>query len=135
MSKKKIYLATPVNGRKEKTLAEKMKAARKRIVEMQEQLKKFYPDATFRCSFDIIGLVLDQPLTEAEIMGACVRMVMESDMIVLDDGWECSQGCTVERFVAMQYGKQVYTMQRFRLKEKLDEQIEHWKQEKKPSLF
>ena len=122
MAKKmKIYLASPVNGRKEKTLKEKQKAARKRIGEMQEQLKKIYPDGTFRCSFDIIGLVLDQQLTEAEIMGRCVQMVMESDMVILDDGWESSQGCTVERFVAWEYGKKVDTLNHIKLKEKLNQ--------------
>ncbi len=119
--KMKIYLASPVNGRKEKTLKEKMKAALKRIRDMQEYVSKLYPDDTFRCSFDIVGLVLDQQLTEAEIMGRCVQMVMESDMVILDDGWESSQGCTVERFVAMQYGKQVDTLNHIKLREKLNQ--------------
>jgi hypothetical protein len=42
-------------------------------------------------------------------------------MIVLDDGWECSQGCTVEHYVAMQYGKQVKTINSFKLNEVLKE--------------
>ena len=115
----KIYLATPVNGRKEKTLEQKMKAAWERIGEMQKYMMQRYPDAVFRCSFDIVGMVLDQPLTESEIMGKCVQMVMECDMIVLDDGWENSSGCTVERFVAMQYGKKVQTMNYFKMKDKI----------------
>ena len=115
----KIYLATPVNGRKEKTLEQKMKAAWERIGEMQKYMMQFYPDAVFRCSFDIVGMVLDQPMTESEIMGKCVQMVMECDMIVLDDGWENSSGCTVERFVAYVYGKKVHTMNYFKLKDKI----------------
>jgi nucleoside 2-deoxyribosyltransferase len=123
----KIYLATPVNGRKEKTLHEKMKAALANIQAMAKIVIKAYPDAEFMSSFeipDIRALVNNHPValpTEARIMGECVCMVMEADMIVLDDGWECSQGCTVERFVAMQYGKQVKTINSFKLNEVLKE--------------
>lgn len=117
----KIYLATPVNGRKEKTLAEKTRAARKRIGEMQEHLKKLYPDAIFRCSFDIVGLVLDQPLTEAEIMGRCVQMVMESDLVIMDENWRDSRGCWVEQTVAQQYGIRIESFARLLLMEKIKE--------------
>jgi nucleoside 2-deoxyribosyltransferase len=123
----KIYLATPVNGRKEKTLHEKMKAALANIQAMAKIVIKAYPDAEFMSSFeipDIRALVNNHPValpSEARIMGECVCMVMEADMIVLDDGWECSQGCTVERFVAMQYGKQVKTINSFKLNEVLKE--------------
>lgn len=122
MAKKmKIYLASPVNGRKEKTLKEKQKAAMKRIDEMADYLVKFYPDAEFMSSFNIIGVKYHvDDLSEAVIMGACVRMVMESDMVILDDGWERSKGCTVERFVAWEYGKKVETLNHIKLKEKLD---------------
>ena len=121
-----IYLATPVNGRKEKTLLGKMKAARERILEMQLFLRSYFPGDNFWSSYDISAVflfVIEQNnmlmMNEAGIMGECVRMVMECDMIVLDDGWECSQGCTVERFVAMQYGKQVKTINSFKLTEQL----------------
>ena len=121
----KIYLATPVNARKEETLHEKMKAALVNIQAMARIVIKAYPDAEFMSSFEIPAirvLVNNHPVvlpSEARIMGECVRMVMEADMIVLDDGWECSQGCTVERFVAMQYGKQVKTINSFKLNEVL----------------
>ena len=126
----KIYLATPVNARKEKTIRAKMKAALKNAQEMAAIILKAYPevkmtDMEFVASFDIEvirAFVNDHDValpSEAEIMGECVRMVMEADMIVLDDGWECSQGCTVERFVAMQYGKQVKTINSFKLAEQL----------------
>lgn len=122
---KKIYLATPVNGRKEKTLREKMKGALAQVQKMARYIIKQYPDAEFLSSFEIPivrAFVNDHDVvlfSEAKIMGECVRMVMECDMIVLDDGWECSQGCTVERFVAMQYGKQVKTINSFKLAEQL----------------
>lgn len=113
----KIYLASPVNGRKEKTLKEKQKAAMKRIDEMADYLVKVYPYAEFINPVRKIFWVSER---ETWIMGMCVTMVMESDIVILDDGWESSQGCTVERFVALQYGKQVYTFNHFKLKEKLD---------------
>ena len=113
----KIYLATPVNGRKEKTMRDKQRAAYKRIVEMSVYLHKRFPDADFVSSFDYVkpGVILSEPV----IMGHCVQLVMECDMIVLDDGWENSSGCTVERFVAMQYGKKVQTMNYFKIKDKI----------------
>lgn len=121
----KIYLATPVNGRKEKTYATKHSGALKRIQEMAKYIRTQFPDVEFMSSFDIHSVrrmirypEYPKPL-ESEVMGECVRMVMEADMIVLDDGWECSQGCTVERFVAMQYGKQVKTINSFKLAEQL----------------
>lgn len=117
----KIYLATPVNGRKEKTLEQKMKAAYQRIREMEEHVGKWYPDAEMYSSFRIVGLALGQKLEESEVMGACVRMVMDCDMIILDDGWEDSRGCCVERFVAVQYDKKVKTMNYLMMKEKLNE--------------
>ena len=119
--RQKIYLATPVNARKETTLLEKQKAAFKRIADMKIYLRNWYPEAEFLSVFDIGTIEEIMMLSEPLIMGQCVEMVMCSDIIILDDGWGESNGCLVERFVADQYGKQVYTMQRFRLKEKLKE--------------
>ena len=112
----KIYLATPVNGRNEKTLREKMKAAYERIQHMKEQLRKEYHDARFCSSFDIEGIRLymyDEalaPIPEPVIMGKCVRMVLESDLVVLDEDWMQSKGCRLEDFVASLYGKQIRTI-------------------------
>lgn len=117
----KIYLATPVNARKEKTLGDKRRAAYARMVEMKYFMQRFYPDAEYHSSFDEdIAPLGCYNWTEAFIMGCCVTCVMLCDMIILDDGWENSKGCTVERFVAMQYGKQVRTFNSFVLKEKLN---------------
>ena len=113
---KRIYLATPVNARKEKTMHTKLTAACKRVDEMQFYLAGIFPDAEFTSVFD--SCVIAE--SEATIMGWCVETVMSCDMIVLDDGWENSKGCTVERFVAMQYGKQVRTFNSFLLKDKLN---------------
>lgn len=113
----KIYIATPVNGRKEKTMQQKSEAAYKRILEMREYITKYFRDADFYYSF-LLRQAFDF-MSEAEIMGSCVSMVMECDMIVLDDGWESSRGCTIERYVAMQYGKQIRTINWFKLQEVL----------------
>ena len=113
-----IYLATPVNGRREATMSEKIKAANSRIEEMKQYLRKWYPDAVFWSSFDVIPYIGN--LTEADIMGECVKKVMECDMIILDKLWYDSRGCSVERFVAEQYNKVVKTMISFTLKDKLN---------------
>lgn len=113
----KIYLATPVNGRKEKTLEAKQHAALKRIEEMKVYLRNRFQGASFKSSFDFVDP--GEEIDESVIMGHCICTVMECDMIVLDDGWENSKGCTVERFVAMQYGKKVQTMNYFLMKDKI----------------
>lgn len=120
--RQRIYLATPVNGRKEPTLLEKQKAAYKRIEEMKEYLCQWYPDAEFWSSVGNI-VIARKGLADREpdIMGRCVAMVMDCDIVILDYGWQDSRGCRVERYVADQYDKEVYTMTRFRLKEKLKE--------------
>ena len=51
-----IYIATPVNGRKEKTLAEKRAAAYERVKEMAEYLRRRYPDALFVSGFTVYPL-------------------------------------------------------------------------------
>ena len=117
---KKIYLATPVNGRKEPTLREKEIAAYNRILEMRVYLRQWYPEAEFYYVFNLLFSDTLENLPESHIMGACVEAVMKCDIIILDDGWEDSNGCNVERYVADRYGKQVYTMKRFMLKEKLE---------------
>lgn len=118
----KIYLATPVNGRKEKTLVEKQLAAERRIDEMADFMMKLYPDAEFMSIFNIIGVkyhLID--LSEAIIMGACVRMVMESDLVVMDENWRDSRGCWVEQTVAQQYGIRIESYARLQLMEKIKE--------------
>ena len=117
MEKKiKIYLATPVNGRKEGTLEEKQEAAQARINEMADYMRRFYPDAEFMSSFDIFELKYGiGNISEAIIMGVCVRMVIESDLVIFDDGWENSNGCNVEHYVAMKYGKQIEIIDKYKM--------------------
>ena len=113
----KIYLATPVNGRKEKTLKAKQIAAMQRVEIMASMCRRWYRDAEFTSAFDYVEPGVIMP--ESVIMGHCVKMVMECDMIILDDGWETSQGCSVERFVAMQYGKKVKTLNYLKIMDKI----------------
>lgn len=105
----KIYIATPVNARKEETLEEKRLAAYYRMCEIRKQIHAKLTDAEFHSSFDEhiapINNVCWKP--ESIIMGECVTEVMKCDMIVLDWDWACSKGCMVEKFTAIQYNKVV----------------------------
>lgn len=122
---KKVYIATPVNGRKEVTLTEKRKAAYDRIKEIEYIISKSVNGAEFaefHSSFDGDIAPLNVELTkkmfgyelpsEAVIMGRCVQRVMECDMVVLDLGWEKSKGCRVEHQTAVVYEKEVYVIER-----------------------
>lgn len=114
MTKFKIYIATPVNGRKEETIEGKRAAAHLRVMELKKSLAVRYPDAEFHSSFDNDIAPLDIMLTkrmygiglspEAVIMGKCVQRVMECDMVVLDYGWNKSKGCRLENATANIYG-------------------------------
>lgn len=117
---KKVYIATPVNGRSEATIEEKRKAAYQRVCHVKVALKRMMPDAEFHSSFDDDIAPIDVGLTkrmygwtlpsEAVIMGKCVQRVMECDAIVMDVGWLKSTGCRIERKVAMSYGKEIYRL-------------------------
>ena len=107
----KIYIATPVNARKEKTLQAKLAAALKRVNELTRMVKAHLPKANVCSVFNTIVVRKNgQPVSEDKIMGACVRMVMECDIILMDNGWGDSHGCKVERFTAQEYGKEIWTL-------------------------
>ena len=111
----KIYIATPVNGRKEKTLEGKRAAAYRRVCEVKKILLERYPDAEVHSSFDSNIAPMDAAQlkrmyggmpTEAQVMGKCVQCVMECDLLCLDYGWSQSRGCKTEFDVAYHYGIQ-----------------------------
>ena len=105
----KLYISTPINARSEATFQEKYEAARTRVEEMKEQLPSIYQEC-----YDIVSSFDLNPLgtyTEAEAMGRCIQAVMESDAILLDDGWTLSQGCCLEFRTAEIYNKIIYTIQ------------------------
>lgn len=113
----KIYIATPVNARKEATLEEKRKAAHERVLELAEMLKQKFPSAEFHSSFDwdIAPLGCHCVKDEPQIMGKCVRRVMECDMVFLDEGWKESKGCVVEFYTADTYEKEVKCLKDMKL--------------------
>ena len=107
----KIYIATPVNARKEKTLKAKQVAAKLRVIELREQIRMHLPDAEVVCCVtNIFTATRGRVDAEARIMGECVRLVMECDIILMDNGWGDSHGCKVERFTAQEYGKEIWTL-------------------------
>ena len=99
---KKVYFATPVNGRTEPTLVEKKEAALARCIEVRGHLKRLHPDWVICYSFMVCPI--NQVLTEAEAMGRCVTLLMSCDMIVMDETWQNSKGCRLENYVADLYG-------------------------------
>ena len=103
---KKVYFATPVNGRTEPTLAEKKEAALARCVEVRNHLKRLHPDWVISYSFMVCPI--SEKLTEAEAMGRCITLLMECDMIILDDVplplYANSRGCLLENMAAQIYG-------------------------------
>lgn len=110
---KKVYFATPVNGRRELSMMEKKRGALYRCLKVREQLKMTYPDWIICYSFMVCPI--GQELTEAEAMGRCVTLLMECDALILDDGWMESAGCSVERSVAVNYGKKILTIEEAKL--------------------
>ena len=107
----KIYIATPVNARREGTLEEKRKAAYKRIEYLFCELYKTYKEKVMYSSFDNdiapIHVPEESLMPEANIMGKCVQRVMECDAILMDWGYENSKGCTIEHTTALTYGKKI----------------------------
>ena len=116
----KIYLATPVNGRSEKTLREKQLAAMERIDYMTEIVRGLYPDAEFINPVRKI-LTYHKGLMDREstIMGTCVQMVMDSDLVIFDDGWMESKGCRMEHFAAFTYRKKIMAFESILLSSEL----------------
>lgn len=113
---KKVYFATPVNGRKELTKQMKKEAALQRCIEVRNQLHAIHPDWIVTFSFNVCP-VEDKTLTEPEAMGRCVTLLMSCDALILDDGWMESAGCNVERCVAVNYNKRILTIGQAKLKQ------------------
>lgn len=104
----KIYIATPINARQEKTFREKYLAAKHRVGFLKEVIRsdeRFPRDIELISSFDINPLGAH---TESQAMGRCVTEVMESDAIYLDHGWQSSNGCNLEYRTAKIYNKKIY---------------------------
>ena len=113
---RKVYFATPVNGRKELTKQMKKQAALDRCIEVRQFLRQQHPDWIVTFSFNVCP-VEDKNLTEPEAMGRCVTLLMQCDALILDDGWMESAGCNVERCVAVNYNKRILTIEEAKLKQ------------------
>lgn len=105
----RLYIATPINARQEKTLEEKKRAARHRVNLLKEIIsddKRFAEYGELVSTFDIS--TIGSRTTEAQALGMCVTAVLESDAIYLDHGWNGSDGCNLEYRAAKIYGKRIY---------------------------
>lgn len=101
----KIYIATPINARKEPTFTEKREAAARRAKMLKAYIQGEYPDAEVVTPFDVIPTT--QQVAEPEAMGICIKTLLESDTILLDRGWTASKGCNLEYRAAKLYGKHI----------------------------
>lgn len=97
----KIFISTPVNGRKESTLQEKRKAAHRRAKMLKAYMKSEYPHAVVVTPFDAVPL--DSNLKEHEAVGECISLLLTCDTILLDRGWTASKGCNLEYRAAKLY--------------------------------
>lgn len=103
----RLYIATPINARKERTMREKLDAAYDRIRLLKQVLKDSpeFKGCEFVSTFDF----KDQcNLTEAQAMGRCIELVLTCDAIYLDHGWLQSKGCNLEYRAAKIYGLEIY---------------------------
>ena len=105
---KRIYIATPINARKERTLPDKVVAAENRIRTIKQVLKDepMFKGCKFVSTFDLPHDPED--VSEARAIGDCVAAVLECDAIYLDHGWLQSKGCNLEYRAAKIYGLEIY---------------------------
>ena len=105
----RLYIATPINARTERTLAEKKQAAKHRINFLKEIISE---DMRFRNFTEIVSTfdisTIGSMTTEEQALGMCVTAVLESDGIYLDHGWTGSKGCNLEYRAAKLYGKIIF---------------------------
>lgn len=103
----KLYIATPINARREQGFANKYKAARQRVKQLKEFLKLDYRFSGYTCvsSFDVNK---SQKISEADAMGNCIKAVLECDAIYLDHAWQSSKGCNLEYRAAKIYDKYIF---------------------------
>ena len=101
----RLYIATPINARKEKTMPEKLRAARHRVELLKEILKEDerFKDYTIWSTFG-----LPKQEDENVALAQCVCAVLRADAIYLDHGWQGSKGCNLEYRAAKIYGKTIY---------------------------
>ena len=104
-----IYISTPVTSRPEGTLHAKMKAANHRVWELEEQHTLSETISPFMLKYRSFETETKAEMTDAQAMGACIKALMECDVMLLDDaeGWLNSKGVAAELAVARIYGIEV----------------------------
>lgn len=104
----RLYIATPINARKEKTVKERFCAAKYRCGILRDLLseeKEFQRFTEIVTPFDVNPT--EQQYSEDIALGRCVTAVLKSDAIYLDHGWQSSKGCNLEYRTAKIYGKEI----------------------------
>jgi hypothetical protein len=112
----RIYIATPISNRPEKTMEERLKAAKERVEQIAQYMrdartitdkgKNPFTVAEYCSTFDVNPIGCNH--TEAEAMGNCIRLLLECDAIIIDKGMEIhSNGMDVEHYTANAFGKGV----------------------------
>ena len=103
----RLYIATPINARKEGTFGEKYWAAKKRI----DRLKDVLCSTGSFAGWEAVGGPDVCPLNMEENAARlrCIQTLLACDAIYLDTGWERSTGCRAERDAADRYKIPIYT--------------------------
>lgn len=112
----RIYIATPISNRPEKTMEERLKAAKTRVEQIAQYMrnaqtivqgsKNPLQTAEYCSTFDVNPIGCNH--TEAETIGNCIRLLLECDAIIIDKGMAFpSKGMDVEHYAANVFGKGV----------------------------
>ena len=103
-----LYIATPINARREHSFEEKYRAAKHRVELLKEILSEDdrFKGYTLRSTFDID--MPDGRDKENIALSMCVLAVLRADAVYLDHGWQGSKGCNLEYRTAKIYGKTIY---------------------------
>ena len=108
MRTKRMYIATPINGRHDAIdINQKLALAKMRIGVLKQVLgdDPNFLDYEVTSTFDIHH---GEMPSEAKAMGDCITLVMTCDAIMLDHGWLQSKGCNLEYRAAKIYGKEIF---------------------------
>ena len=108
----KLYIATPINARKEPTMREKLVAAKHRV----EMLKVILADDVRFKNYELISTFDFNNMYDADeekAMSRCIYHVLTSDAIYLDHGWTASKGCNLEYLTARIYGKLIFSNSKY----------------------
>lgn len=103
----RIYISTPINGRKEKCFNDKFNAAKERVEMIKQEIKKRIDvdfDVRLLSTFDINKI----DGSEDFALGNCVKEVVGCNAIYMDEGWEESKGCFLELSAAYIYNLVVF---------------------------